>query len=189
VQAGNLKMKENKKYSTFNLSDQTQNSTGQGIFSVPAGYFEELETEITSKVTLLSSLEHSGQENHFAVPANYFENFPITVSEKLANEGQKSKKLFHVSLQPQQALTFASFLLLLWFSINTRTTRTISLTDTAYSIELSNETEYLQYIDEYTIVDLLANQTENQNSSSSSDSYIQYLLDNDIEISQIENNL
>jgi len=184
-------MSENNKKRTFNLPDQPAQNGGHEGFSVPDGYFDTLETDIISKIELISSLENSGANTQFTVPANYFEELPIIINEKVLASKQKSKlrELLSIFSRPQLAISFASLTILVWFSISTRMTENFALNDAGYSIEQLNESEYLEYIDEYTIIELLASQPEVQSSALSNDPYVQYLLDHDIDISQIENSL
>jgi len=184
-------MSENNKKRTFNLPDQPAQNGGHEGFSVPDSYFDMLETDIISKIEVISSLENSGARSHFNVPADYFEGLPMIINEKILASKQKSKliDLLSVFSRPQLAISFASLAILIWFSISTRMPERLALNDARYSIEQLNESEYLEYIDEYTIIELLASQPEVQSSALSNDPYVQYLLDHDIDISQIENSL
>lgn len=85
-------------------------------FTVPDGYFAELEDRImasaTSSINRKTSLKN--KENGFVVPENYFEDFEIRLFERIENEKKPSKilQLFNKESYYYFAATAAVFIAL-----------------------------------------------------------------------------
>ena len=152
-------------------------------FNVPEGYFEKLQGNVMDQINALPDFEKTSVTNPFSVPENYFETLPLSVGGKLKTQ---NPKLLGWLLRPRIAisLAFATILLLAGiYFYNQRPASNQPMEEcTAEDLRDSN---FLQSIDEATFVDVLAE----LNTDTTYDDYEQYLIDNNIEISQIENAL
>ncbi len=172
----------------FKLPEQADASSNKVSFSVPDNYFDQLTLQISSKIEKISALENKIGESPFTVPENYFENLPQQINQQISSSGKRFfwKEWLSVLLRPQVSLAFASLLFLIWFTFKTQEVKTIDIPQSQLSLEDLNDSEYIQYLDEYSIIEVLASQQEVSTSNSNTDAYIQYLIDNNIDISQLD---
>lgn len=179
------------KKQAFQLPEASELAASSTAFKVPDGYFDALESDIFLKIEAVSNLENEVGLNHFTIPENYFEGLPVQIQEKINGNSSKHywKDWIAILLRPQVSLAFASLLVLLWFAFKLQDKKAIEIPELIITVDEFSDSEYLQDYDESTIIDLLATQQEINPSNSIPDSYIQYLLDNNIDISQIENSL
>ncbi len=172
----------------FKLPEQADASSNKVSFSVPDSYFDNLALQITTKIEKISALENKIGDSPFIVPENYFENLPQQINQQISTSGKRKiwKEWLFVLLRPQVSLAFASLLFLIWFTVKTREVKIVDISQSQISLEDLNESEYIRYLDEYSIIEVLASQEETSASNSNTDAYIQYLIDNNIDISQLE---
>ncbi len=172
----------------FKLPEQPDFLSSRDSFDVPGEYFSHLQDQINKKIELISTLENSTGDSHFKVPQNYFENLPNRIGQRISRpiKNNSWKEWLAILLKPQVSLAFASLLLLLWFSIKTREPKTFEIPSSIITLQDLGDSEYIQYLDEYNLIEVLATQEDIPSSESNTDTYIQYLIDNNIDISQLE---
>lgn len=153
----------------------------QSPFSVPDNYFENLPGIMSAKIQALPDFDKTAVINPFSVPDGYFEKLPEMVSSKITS---RKKSIFISLWRPRFTIPVAIAMLLiaagLFYFSKMQPTENNQQRLTAD--ELNNST-YLFSIDEDVIIDVLANQKV---VSKNDDVFEQYLIDNNIEISQLE---
>jgi hypothetical protein len=138
---------------------------------------EELEKE----APFLSKIK---KENHFSTPNNYFEVLPELITHKKLNN-----KLLWISfdkLSYRILVPISAFAVLLFVVFNLNTNNiSIELTPDQLS-ELIIEDDYLE-MDDYLVYEAYAEtlEEERKETSSNKDEYINYLIENDIDINSI----
>jgi len=172
----------------FKLPEQPDSLSSKDSFALPDGYFSNLQNQISTKIELISKLESQTGDSHFNVPENYFEDLSNQISQGISKPVKNNiwKKWLTILLKPQVSLAFASLLLLLWFSIKTREPKTFEIPSSNITLQDLLDSEYIQYLDEYNLIEVLATQEDIPSGESNTDTYIQYLIDNNIDISQLE---
>ncbi|TAH42938.1 MAG: hypothetical protein EYC69_03685 [Bacteroidetes bacterium] len=172
----------------FKLPEQADATPEKQPFSVPDYYFEDLSKQITSKIELISGLDTGTIDSTFSVPENYFENLPHQINQGIRSSGRRNlwKEWLSVILKPELSLALVSLLVLIWFTFKSREAQYVVIPQSNFSIEEFNASDYIQYLDEYSIIEVLASQEEIAGSNNGTDAYIQYLIDNNIDISQLE---
>ena len=146
-------------------------------FKVPANYFEELPDRI-SKMVQDPDFESEPAVNPFRTPDGYFHRLPIEVSDRITSGARvPSYRPFPrlASLALASIIIAACVLFIVKVQHYNPTRSQITLED----IRKSN---YLYAIDEDLIVDAYMNVEK----TSTNESIEQYLIDNNIDISQIE---
>jgi hypothetical protein len=164
----------------LNSDERLQNLKSTDDFHVPEGYFEGLPAKIAERIKMM---EDSSAVNPFEVPANYFDELPGNLSEKIgeSRRGNTAVKRIFLRRAVLVPLTCVAILTALFlFMQPEQGQRNQVLT---YE-ELRNST-YIQSIDEWMLIDELASESVTE----STDSLTQYLLDNNIELSDLENAL
>ena len=162
-------------------------------FRVPDDYFEELPGVIQSQIQQLPDFEKSAVVNPFSVPEGYFEQLPLAISDAI--EGQKNsvfslRTFFKVFLQPRVTVAFASLLLIFFISVRFFTKEiTVNAPTAEFSMQDLNNSQVLDELDESTLIDLLAEQNQDNSVEDQNENIEQYLIDNDIDISQLESRL
>ncbi len=186
-----MKMSHLDKNNNFRLTERPEDLSPVDSFKVPDGYFDTLETQIIAKIELISQLEKTATKDQFSVPANYFEELPAAIQQRISfpEKKYKLKEWMTILLRPQISLAFASLIILLWFALKTRETKIIESPASVITLEDLGNSEYLHELDEYTLIEMLATQQEIGSANITTDPYVEYLLDHNIEISQIETNL
>ncbi len=138
---------------------------------------EELEKE----APFLSKIK---KENHFSAPENYFKVLPEIVSDKKLNN--KSIHFIFDKLSYRVLIPFTAVAILFFvvFNFNNTTTPT-ELTHDQLS-EIIIEDDYFE-MDDYLVYEAYAEllEEEENETSSDDDEYINYLLENDIDINSI----
>lgn len=148
---------------------------------LPEGYFDQLSDAVTSSVKSIPTAKESG----FGVPENYFEKLPLMISDRIA-EKERGKVIGFSSIKRYAPVAIAAMLIagvFIYKGIQNEKT-TIPESITAEDIQ---ESGVLLDIDEEAIIDQLADQAVTD--VTPTDSMQQYLIDNNIDISQIENHL
>jgi hypothetical protein len=174
----------------FSLPERPEELSSMNDFKVPNGYFASLEEALKTKTEVLSVLTKSPSREEFEVPQNYFDELGQQINDTLReSKRSSSKEWLKILLRPQLSLSFAALLLLLWFTIKTRELKVIDLPSAYLTIEDLSKPEYLDDLDEYSLIEALATQQDKPASPTVDDPYIEYLIDHDIDISQIVNSL
>ncbi len=123
------------------------------------------------------------KENHFSTPKNYFEVLPEVINNKKLNNKSLHfifDKLSWRILVPVSSLVVVLIIIFNW---NT-TTPQINLTSEQISDYVINE-EYIN-IDDYLIYDTYSEVLdEEKETSTNNNEYINYLIENDIDINSI----
>jgi len=175
------------KKDTDNREDKLRELLGknENTFSVPTDYFEKLPGEIMDKINTLPDFEKSAVTNPFKVPDNYFEKLPIAVSEKIAAGKSSFLPWLNFMNRPRFVIpaAFATIVILAGLFFFTQRNTTTPFQEITFE-DLKNST-YLQSMDEDLFVEVLSAQNE----ITSDESLEQYLIDNNIDLSQIENKL
>ncbi len=122
------------------------------------------------------------KENNFSTPPNYFEILPEVIVNRSLNS-----KLFNFSfnnflkhfLIPASSL---AVILIVLFYLNSNTIET-ELTNEQISNLIINE-EYIK-IDDYLVYDAYSEVLDEEKATSTTDEYINYLIENDIDINSI----
>ncbi len=165
-----------------NLLNGAENS-----FKVPDGYFEMLSSKIMDKIDSQPDFNKSSEVNPFSVPEGYFEKLPIQIGDRISTSAKHSFPSFIANLKrPRFAIPigFASLVLIALVVLFSQKKLSVQHEKEISYDELENSS-YFDSFDE----DLLLGMVPTQNTEAADDSLEQYLLDNNIEISQIENEL
>ena len=123
------------------------------------------------------------KENHFSTPENYFEVLPEVITYKNLNKSLLKISFDRLSYRILVPIASVAIILFVIFNWNTNTVES-ELTNEQLS-ELIIEEEYIE-IDDYLVYDTYAEILEEENEGSSeTDDYIDYLIENDIDINSI----
>lgn len=177
---------KNEEFSDDKLKELLKNSNSGQSFQVPDGYFESLSGKVMDSIHALPDFDKQSVSQPFSVPADYFENLPLAISNKITHVSETKISLWKWLFNPVRFIP-ASFSILLFlggYFYFTRT-QTFILNNNLFTEENTDDSQYLQALDDYDMIEYLANQSYDN----STDEYDQYLLDNDIDISQLEKNL
>ncbi len=159
-------------------------------FKVPENYFDSLTNNIQQKINALTDFEKTSLENPFKVPEGYFDSLPTAIQQRIVD--QKRKPVFGEWIskvfRPKYVLAFASIIVLLIVGIKYFTKSSLTdPQDNHFSCEEIKSSSYIADVDESMLIDIL--EQENKGTVKDDNSIEQYLIDNDIDISQLENHL
>jgi len=175
------------------LSPLLESLKNQQGLHVPDGYFEELPGLIQSQIQQLPDFDKSAVVNPFSIPEGYFEQLPLAISnaiEEQKNSVFSLRAFFAILLRPRVTVAFASLLLIFILSVRFFTKEiTISAPTSEFSMQDLNNSQVLDELDESTLIDLLAEQNQDNSAEDQNENIEQYLIDNDIDISQLESRL
>jgi len=143
-----------------------------------------IEEELENLAPFLSKIK---KENNFSTPQNYFEVLP----EVIANKNLNNKSLYFIfdKLSARILVPFSTFvaILVILFFLNYNTLET-ELTNEQIGDLLINQ-EYVN-IDDYLVYDAYSEVLdEEQKETSTTEEYINYLIENNIDINSIINEL
>ena len=164
-----------------------ENRNASVIFQVPNDYFNQLSQNISCQVSALPDFEYSPLivAKTFSVPANYFNELPALITDRISEtNSEKSllKVIFNRRVLVPALLAAAMFIGgFFYFSRN----QTFTINEQSCSIDELNNSQYLQSINQTDLIDFLSDQSTDKET----DAFDQYLLDNDVDISQLEKNL
>ena len=121
------------------------------------------------------------KENNFNTPPNYFDDLPelLMVKKSSNNNLGLSKNLYRFIL-PTAAFVIIALII---FNFN-ETTKTTQISDEQLSEFLINE-EYEYFEDELIYEAYINNVSTESNTSENDENYIDYLIDNDVDINTI----
>jgi len=161
-------------------------------FKVPDGYFESLPGKTIQRIQGETELNEVSNENPFHVPEGYFQSLPAVVRQKISENNRRSginEWIGRFLFRPKYVLAFGIILLMLVFGIKYFNQKGIQrLEDVQISCDDLKNSDYLAEVDESLILDALEQQAPNENMKEDQ-SIEQYLIDNDVDISQLENHL
>ncbi len=160
-------------------------------FKVPDGYFDSLPGDIMKRIEAVSELDRMSKENPFNVPEGYFDSLPAAVQQRISDEkkGRSSSAGLIFTLTRPKYLAAAVLVVLLIFGIK-YLTRPVVLPSPKYlTYEEVQNSSCIGDIDESDFVDAFELEQNNTSSADEDAGIKQYLLDNNIDISQIENHL
>lgn len=168
----------------------------KNAFEVPQGYFEQLTETIHESVSMNESALYSlEKENPFAVPNDYFDELPLLIQGRIISEKQKpsviewllanifTPRLAYVSIV---VIVLAIGGSLLWKNNISSTEST--LVDASVNLVV----EEVQNIDESALTDELINSNVSldvEDKGNNKEQIINYLMENNIEVSSIINEL
>ena len=177
---------KNEEFSDEKLKDLLKNSSSSQSFNVPDGYFTELPEKVMNSINSLPDFEKQSVVQPFEVPANYFEGLPSIINDKIISGNEKSISIWKWIFNPARTVIAALSITLIagsYFYFNR--TQSIEINNTTCTVEEISESPYLQSLSDNDLIDFLAAQQD----ENTIDEYDQYLLDNDIDISQLEKSL
>ena len=137
--------------------------------------------ELEKEAPFLSKLK---KENHFSTPKNYFEVLPEVISNK--NLNKKSLRFLFDRLSYSISVPIASFIIVFFVVFNWNNNSTdLELTNEQLS-ELIIDEDYIEF-DDYLVYETYAEilETEEKEASTDTGDYIEYLIENDIDINSI----
>lgn len=161
-------------------------------FKVPDQYFDSLPNQIMDKIETLPDLQRINKTNPYRVPEGYFDSIPASVQQRILEEKNKKsifRGLTSISFLPKYSLALAVIIVLVIFGIKFFTKpSTLKAPENYFSLEEIQNSACFAELDEATLVDALRQQN-NTITTPVDNSIEQYLIDNNIDISQIENRL
>lgn len=179
-----MNKKENIKVVNGKLPENGNSST---IFQVPNDYFNQLSQDISSQVSELPDFENPplSVAKTFSIPANYFNELPAQITERIS-ETNFEKSLLKVIFSPRvlaPVLLAAAMFIGGFFYFNRN--QTFIINEQSCSIDELNNSQYLQSINQTDLIDFLSDQSPDKET----DAFDQYLLDNNVDVSQLEKHL
>ena len=170
-----------------NLNEMLGKSTSKEAFKVPQGYFEELSGKIMNTIQSLPDFEKQASAQPFSVPENYFEQLPSQINNRVLSANHSKSSFLNWLFRPARLIpaAFSIAILIGSYFYFTRTQKIEINSNTTCTVEDISESTYLQSMSDDDIIDFIAAQQDDK----TIDEYDQYLLDNDVDISQLEKNL
>ncbi len=152
-------------------------------YSIPEGYFEGLSKEIQLEV-IASSFE---KQQPFDIPPTYFENLPSILQNKISIQAKKVKIINFKRFSKTQLLAAAASIAILCLI-------GVDYWKTSQDKPAEKTMEYLaDHIDQSILEDALAEEPATkaapQGTTETSADYINYLIDNHIEVNTLINAL
>ena len=177
---------KNEEFSDDKLKEMLKNSSSNSSFNVPAGYFEGLSEKVMNSINALPDFEKQPVTQPFSVPADYFEKLPEIINNRITSAKENKFSIWKWFFNPSRLIpaTFSILLFVGSYFYFTRT-QTFNLNNDTCTENDIDDSQYLQSLDDIDMIEYLANQSDD----SQTDEYDQYLLDHDIDISQLEKNL
>ena len=174
-----------------NLSDEKlkeileKGSSGQ-TFNVPESYFDELSEKVIDSITALPDFEKQSLVQPFTVPANYFEDLSGIIKNKIISASDTKFSIWKWFLNPARIIPATLSILIFAGSYFYFTrTQTYNLNNDFITEDDLYDSQYLQSLNDNDMIEYLSNQSDEK----LTDEYDQYLLDHDIDISQLEKTL
>lgn len=188
-----MKIRQQNSDDYIQLSTLLESLREQESFRTPDGYFENLPDIIQHQIQQIPDFEKSAVVNPFTVPQDYFEKLPFAVSQAVEQSQHASFSLRTLIAQfkrPSVSLAFASLALVLFISIRFFSREIIiQAPDSGLTVEELTHSVSLDELDENMLIDLLAEQNQDASVNDQNQNIEQYLIDNDIDITQLESRL
>ncbi len=172
----------------FRLSDLSDQESGPAPFTVPDDYFKELQAWIYLKTNALAGLEKADAVEPFEVPENYFESLPLKVRAKISSgHGNPVRNEWVAALlRPQISLSMIAIFFLIFFVTSTFRTQVIEVPSNNLRESLTDNGYDLMLLDESMLIEEFMAMDNPESGENLTDPYVQYLIENNIELSQIE---
>lgn len=175
------------------LRELLEKSPSTQSFHVPEGYFEALPNSVMDRINSLPDFSTAPLENAnpFEVPDHYFDHLSVQISDRIAATNQP-KSWLKRALQPiiyAPAMLSAAMVIFGFIYFNRQHTFTVD--QQSCSVEDLNTSGYIESMNETDLIDFLAEQSSDKDTKESKESgeLDEYLLDNNIDISQLEKSL
>ena len=152
-------------------------------FQTPEDYFEKLPREIERRVELLHTETARPEPDGFVTPERYFEQLESAIHTRIRGGASTS---FRWWKQPEWSLSIAALLVCLFLGTHSYfTDRKVDYTATIQPLSVDEVSAALDYLDldASTVASLLP---VNEESGTNEQELKQYLLENDIDLSQLE---
>ncbi len=167
------------------LNNMLESSTTDSAFSTPVNYFSVLPSDITNSIQKISSLSLENptiEEFPFEIPDHYFENLSSQVSNRIKSKNETKNSIFvllkHTVFTP--SLLSAAMVIIGFFYF--QRPQQIIINHPVYSVQEFGDSKYLDALNENDLIDFLSDQgLEKENNELE-----QYLLDNNVDASQLE---
>jgi hypothetical protein len=162
-------------------------------FRQDADYFDALADKISARIENLSEIEGSApllasipKFNPFAVPAGYFDELPTRVQQSLpVKKASAIIELLRLMISLRFAVPVLSTVLVAFLIIRYTGNSVVEVAeDTNIQLE-----EQLQHIDEATIIDALTAELNTAPVENEDQGIVDYLLDNDLDETNLNNEL
>ena len=168
-----------------NLNKMLKSSNMDSAFLTPVDYFSTLPSDIKKSIHTITALSQDHaviEDNLFIVPVNYFDNLNNQISTRIAINKEKRITLpavFKKSVFTPSLLSAAMVILGFFYF---QRPQQIIINHPVYSAKELGNSKYIDALNENDLIDFLADQgLEKENNDLE-----QYLLDNNIEASQLE---
>jgi hypothetical protein len=137
--------------------------------------------ELKNEAPFLSEIK---KKNHFSVPENYFEVLPKMISGKNLNNNYLN--IFFDKLSYKVLMPFTAVVILFFIAFNFNTTNISTELTSDQLSELIIEDDYFE-MDDYLVYEAYAEilEEEKKRTASDEDEYINYLIENNIDINSI----
>jgi hypothetical protein len=137
-------------------------------------------------------LKNMGRENPFQAPDGYFDSFPSIISERIASDESKPGWIifFQNVFRPKYVVAMFVFATVLTSGVvyfNEHTTATNQ--EIILSYDDLNNSNYIDQIDENDLIDAYNSNAEADKSNENNSEIENYLIDNQTDISTLENGL
>ncbi|MFN8180955.1 MAG: hypothetical protein U0X34_03740 [Bacteroidia bacterium] len=152
-------------------------------FQTPEDYFEKLPREIERRVELLHTETARPEPDGFVAPERYFEQLESSIHARIRGGASPA---FRWWKQPEWSLSIAALLVCLFLGTrNYFTDRKVDYTAAIQPLSVDEVSEALDYLDldPSTVASLLPASEE---TGTNEQELKQYLLENDIDLSQLE---
>ena len=169
--------------------DSIEKKDLSGGYAVPENYFEMLSSAIEEKAKSIPNLVSVPKKDIFEVPQNYFAELEIVIGEKVSAQAEHNVLTIEQWYRrPKLALAYAAVLV---FAIVTSTyflTNNIhqAVTDKDISFNDIYSSDYVEELDESSLVALLEESSAPSQSSTQIDDY---MIDNNVDISTLTDEL
>ncbi|MBK9542588.1 MAG: hypothetical protein IPO49_09765 [Bacteroidetes bacterium] len=188
-----MKNRQNIKEENEKLSGLMESLKDQHAFQVPENYFEELPASIQSQISQLPDFEKIRGCKSILGSGKLFRTASPAISnavEQSQHAGFNLRAILAVFLRPRVTLAFASFVIVVLISVRFFTREIIiTVPGDQFTMEELNRAASFEDLDESDLMDLLANQSQDISSEDQNSGIEQYLIDNDIDITQLESKL
>jgi hypothetical protein len=179
-----------------NNNIENSGSKGKNPFKTSTDYFESFNSKLQNRIddfeeikTLAPLLSNIPKYNPFEVPANYFDELPTIIQQHCVGSKPATSFIEWLKLivQPRFAMPVITTILIAVAGINYMDKNATSL-QPSIAEEVTTE-EQLYNIDEATIIESLVSSTENKTLPDDNTNIEDYLIDNNIDENNLNNEL